>query len=170
MSKNDKQVHARDIMHTDLIRLEPDESLEGAIATLEDAHISGAPVVDAADRLVGVFTLRDAARSEVEGRGSFGQRDLDASVPDWSADDLDDGIAVESEISARDDYSSSTGGGESVGDWMSPGLISVPPAATLQEVCAVMAREKIHRVFVVDGKRLLGVISSLDVVAHVAEA
>ena len=38
------------------------------------------------------------------------------------------------------------------------------------EVCRVMSREQIHRVFVVDNRRLSGVISSLDIVRFLSTA
>lgn len=163
-----RPVTARELMHKDLIRLDADSSLASAVETLEDAHISGAPVVDAAERLVGVFSLRDAARSEVETGTRFGERERGAAVPDWTEEDLEEGFAIEREISRRDDYSPAQTSAECVGDWMNPSVISVTPDASLRELCQIMSRERIHRVFVVDGRRLVGVISSLDVVAHVA--
>lgn len=161
---------ARDLMHTELIRLDADASLTSAVETLNDAGVSGAPVVDASERLVGVFTLRDAARGEVEAGGSYGQREVSApAVPDWDEDDLDEGERIERVVSMRDDYGPGNTGVACVGDWMNPNVLSVTPDAELREVCRVMADERIHRVFVVEGRKLVGVISALDVVAHVAQ-
>lgn len=162
-------VHARDLMHSELVKLDADASLTSAVETLNDAGVSGAPVVDASERLVGVFTLRDAARGEVEAGQSYGQRDAAApAVPDWDADDLDDGERIERVVSMREDYGPGNAGVASVGDWMNPNVLSVAPDADLREVCRLMADERIHRVFVVEGRKLVGVVSALDVVAHVA--
>jgi CBS domain-containing protein len=53
---------------------------------------------------------------------------------------------------------------------MTPKVISVAPDAAIEEVCRVMIEEHIHRVFVAEKGKLLGVISSFDVVRHVARA
>lgn len=160
---------ARDLMHTELVRLDAEASLASAVETLTDARVSGAPVVDASERLVGVFTLRDAARVEVEVGARYGERD--GALPpqvDWDEDDLDDGDRIERSVSMREDYGPATSARPCVGDWMNPSVISVAPDADLHELCRVMADERIHRIFVVDGRRLVGVVSALDVVAHVA--
>ncbi len=46
----------RDVMTTEVITLAPETSVEQAIDTLVDQRISGAPVVDAEGRLLGVLT------------------------------------------------------------------------------------------------------------------
>lgn len=162
-------VLARDLMHTDVVRLDVDTALAAAVETLTDARVSGAPVVDASERLVGVFTLRDAARGEVEGGERYGERPAAQSgIPDWDEDDADEGERIERVISMRDDYGPATSAAEQVGDWMNPRVIAVAPDADLRELCRVMADERIHRVFVVEGRKLVGVVSALDVVAHVA--
>lgn len=162
---------ARDLMHTELVRLDAEASLSSAVETLTDARVSGAPVVDASERLVGVFTLRDAARVEVETGGRYGEREAAAPTPiDWDEDDIDEGERIERSVSMRDDYGPATSAKQCVGDWMNPSVISVTPDAELRELCRVMADERIHRVFVVEGRRLVGVVSALDVVAHVARS
>ncbi len=55
-----------------------------------------------------------------------------------------------------------------VSDWMTPNVLSVGEDASLGEVCDLMNRETIHRVFVTRGRRLIGVVSTTDVVRHVA--
>lgn len=162
-------VRARDLMRTELVRLDAEASLASAVETLQDARISGAPVIDASERLVGVFTLRDAARVQIEAGGRYGEREATApAVPDWDEDDADEGERIERVVSLRDDYGPGTAAQVCVGDWMNQSVISVTPDADLRELCRVMADERIHRVFVVDGRRLVGVVSALDVVAHVA--
>jgi len=161
---------ARDLMHKDIVRLDSDTSIASAVETLESNGISGAPVVDASERLVGVFSLRDAARSEALNGGRLGERRGDNRVPDWSDEEHEGRFVLEDEISDREDYSTAAGGGETVSEWMNPTVIAVAPEASLKEVCKVMAREKIHRVFVVDGRRLAGVISSLDIVEYLSNA
>ena len=93
-----------------------------------------------------------------------------AGLPDLGDEEFEEGSTLEAQISDREDYSSAAGGGDTVREWMNPTVIAVTPEASLKDVCRVMAREKIHRVFVVDGRRLSGVISSLDIVQYLSNA
>lgn len=160
------RVTARELMHTDVQTLAPSDTIETAQALFEEARISGAPVV-ANGRLVGVLSLADIASPEHQREGRLrtqGDYELAEPVGEERTDELD----PEDVLYRKEDYSPEVLGRELVGDWMSGGVVTVPPAATLEHVCQVMAERSIHRVFVADGERLLGVISSLDVVRHVA--
>ena len=53
----------RDCMATDLITLSPETEITMAAKILVDAKISGAPVVDASGRLVGVLSKKDCLRA-----------------------------------------------------------------------------------------------------------
>lgn len=52
-------VKVRDFMTTDLVTFRPDMEVMHAVHTLVDKGISGAPVVDASGRLIGMFSQRD---------------------------------------------------------------------------------------------------------------
>ena len=60
-------------------------------------------------------------------------------------------------------------GQETVRNWMSPKVIGVAPDASLREVCQTMASDGVHRVLVVEGRRLLGIVTSFDVVRLLAK-
>ena len=159
-------VTARNLMRTDVQTLSPSDTIETALALFEESRISGAPVV-ADGRLVGVLTLSDVASPEHQRDGRLRTRgDYELSEP--VGEELTDEVDPEEVVFRKEDYSPEVLGRELVGDWMSSGVVSVPPSAPLQRVCEVMAQKSIHRVFVTEGERLLGVISSLDVVRHVA--
>lgn len=51
-----------DIMATDLITFSPEMNIHEAIRTLLDERISGAPVVDAEGKLVGVLSKKDCLK------------------------------------------------------------------------------------------------------------
>jgi CBS domain-containing protein len=159
-------VLARDIMKTEVLVLHVDDSVQLAAEQLEEIHASGAPVVDDADRLVGVLTLSDIARSEhLEGEGMTARFATEsAPLPPGATDDEEeDGFAKEG-------YSGALLGQIRVADWMTPKVTQVGPDATLDRICRVMLDEDIHRVFVVEGESLLGVISTKDVVRLLAAA
>jgi CBS domain-containing protein len=161
---------ARDLMKKDVVRVEGEIPLASAVALLEDNGIGGAPVVDAAERLIGVFSLRDAARAGVQNGGRLGEKAGDDRMLEWDDEDFEEGEPIEEEISDREDNTSATAPGDTVREWMNPAVVSVAPDAGLKQVCETMARERIHRVFVVEDERLEGVISTLDVVEYLAHS
>ena len=67
------------------------------------------------------------------------------------------------------DYSPEVLGNELVKDWMNPDVISLPPTATLKEICELLVRESIHRVVIVEDENLRGIVSTFDVTRHLAE-
>lgn len=155
-----KTVHARDLMRTRVLGLETGMPIEEAIRRLAEARVGGAPVVDAAGRLVGMLTLSDITNPEHEPspRVSSAGAALE-SVGDEDAE-------LESDIEG---YSAAATPGDTVADWMSPEVISVRPDSTLKHICTTLAEQGIHRVVVVDRQKLVGIISTSDVVRWVAE-
>ena len=65
------KLKARDVMTAKLITVRPDTGLEEAIRLLIDHRISGLPVVDANQRLLGMITEKDMLRILYEEPGSL---------------------------------------------------------------------------------------------------
>ncbi len=161
-------VRARDLMRADVTSLSPDDTIESALATFEELRISGAPVLDATGRLLGVLSLSDIARPEHTAEDLLQTKPRGFELADES-EGADDALPGEV-FFAKEDYSSEIRGRELVCDWMNEELISVRPDADLVEVCTAMVDQGIHRVFVCEGTRLLGVITSFDVMRCVAQS
>lgn len=159
---------ARDIMKTKVLRLDPQSSLEEAVRTLADMRISGAPVVDRIGRLVGVLSARDIAQPEHLRDPIGGSRAPRYDFPDASPDD--DGSYDEDTVFSMEGYSPEVLRSGVVGDVMTADPITVAPDASLRSICALMVREGIHRVIVVEQGKLVGIVSTLDIVRAVAEA
>lgn len=158
-------VRAEDLMSREVTTVAPDDTIEAALALLEESGFSGAPVVRHG-KLVGVLSLSDVSRTgHLEGDQVRTRRDFALSDALGEEGEDDDPEEV---FFAKRDYSSALLGDRLVQEWMSPEVVSVPPRATLQELCRAMAERHIHRVFVTEGGKLLGVVSSFDVVRHVA--
>ena len=158
-------VTARELMRTEIPTLPESAPVREAIAVFEDEHVTGIPVVDAAENVVGVLSEHDVARRDhVRGSRIETERgDYDMAEPD------EDEPSVETaEFSSKEDYSPALLGEALVKDWMNPAVISVAPDAGLKTICETMRREGVHRVLVVEGGRLLGLVSSLDVVRYLA--
>jgi CBS domain-containing protein len=163
-----KNVRAKDLMRGDVATLSADDSIETALALFEEARIGGAPVV-ANGRLVGMLTLADVSRPEhLNGGRIRTERDYELSEP--SGEERLDELDPDEVFYVKEDYSPEVLGRERVADWMTSGVVSVPAEATLEEVCRVMVERQIHRVCVTEGDKLVGLVSSFDVVRHVAGA
>jgi CBS domain-containing protein len=152
---------ARDVMQAKPRSVSPEMTLPELERTLLSTGMSGFPVLKG-DRLVGVVSRSDVVRR----------------------------LTVEHSIGEmRSDYQREAGienGGESflanvaqhvgsrmeklcVADVMTSSVLSLPPDAPLEQVAQMLVDNGIHRLLVVEGGRLLGIISSTDVVRLVAE-
>jgi len=153
-----RTVTARDLMQKDVLVLSPDDPIASAVASLEEYRVSGAPVVDSSGRLIGILSATDVVRSgHVLDRGL----EVEHSVP-YAADDEEEDDDLPSPPSTTEP--------ERVKDWMHFDAVTVPPEAPLKRLCTLMVEHGIHRVPVVDGGKLLGIVTTFDVVRHVAEA
>lgn len=164
------EARAEDLMQTEVITLQSNAPIREAIESFEDFNIKGAPVVDGAGNLVGVLTSSDIAKT-VHLQGSrIGERPGDYYFTD-PLDDLGaDGSRRAEEFFGKEDYSPEVLGSELVGDWMTPRVISVAPSATLREVCKTMSEQSIHRVLVVHKSKILGIITTFDIVRFLADS
>lgn len=157
-------IKAKDLMRTSVITLRPDDSLQSAIETLEEHKIGGAPVVDGIGQLVGMLTSSDIARFAA----TRGQRGDDEPYDFGESSDEEADERGEDSLFMREDYSPEILGRESVASWMNPRVISVTPETSMTQLCRTMSRAGTHRVVVADGKKLLGIVSSFDIVRCVA--
>jgi CBS domain-containing protein len=142
-------VLARDVMARPVRRLVYETPVADAAAFFLRHGISGAPVTGSDGRPVGVFTMSDLARAVQRRLLKHGSgRTLEAREP------LGAGESPGLEGFER----------TMVGQLMTPGLFTVFPEATLEEVVRTMSSQKIHRVFVISEKGdLEGVITTMDV-------
>ncbi|MBL8730205.1 MAG: CBS domain-containing protein [Planctomycetes bacterium] len=161
------QMLVRDLMRQDVLMLRADDSIRSAAEQLEEARVSGAPVADATGRLVGVLTLRDIARSDHVSEAGVTTRA--AALPAMDLEGTMDAAGEDEEVFSTEEYDDELLGRVRVAEWMTPGVIEVSPDATVAAACRRMLDESIHRLFVVEGERLLGVLSTEDVVRLLAE-
>ena len=143
-----KTALARDLMRHPVRQLTAWTPVREAAAFLLRQGISGAPVIDEHGRWVGVFTQNDIARC-VQNR--IVRRHSDRTLE--SREDVGDLAAFSDKVSEAP-----------VRDFMTAGLFTVFPEATLDEVIHTMTAFSIHRVFVINEAKgdLLGVITTMD--------
>lgn len=144
---------ARDVMEKDLLTIGPDTPLIDVHRLFVEDEINGAPVVDDEGNVLGIVTSLDLLRvvEEEHDTGStepvYFRDSLEFSGPDW--------------MSRPNDFQDRLGG-MTAADAMTPGVISVDGGATVGQVARTMHDHKVHRVLVCEGKRLVGLISTFD--------
>ena len=147
---------ARDVMQTYLISVNPETPLLEVHRLFVDEEINGAPVVDETGRLLGVISSVDLLRAveEEHDAASAGSRHF-RDILEFSGPDFQEG---------PDSFQDRLGE-RTVSDAMTRGGITVAPETAVSDVAATLRKHRIHRVFVVDGEQLCGVISTFDLVA-----
>jgi CBS-domain-containing membrane protein len=141
---------AADLMSRDVVAIPKYMSLRTAAWLLEQARVSGAPVIDNHGACVGVLSASDFMRRAQEGAP---ERPADCLCCDWQMPPLNE-LPV-----------------EAVSGYMTDDPVTAPATATLRELARRMLDAHIHRVIIVDeDRRPVGVVSSTDVLAAVAYA
>ncbi len=135
-------MQARDVMTGSVVTVTPETTVPALVNLLLSRNISGVPVVDAAGALVGVVTEGDLVR-----RAELGTERKRGA---WRA--FFTGTATLAE-----DYVRSHG--TRVSDLMTTNVVTVRPEAPLSEIADLMELRKIRRVPVVDGGRVVGIVS-----------
>lgn len=159
-----RRTTAEKVMNRDLLTVHQDAPIEEAMATLEEYGISGAPVVNELGECVGVFSATDVLKRGAElndGEASSGE---DGDY--FSFDPLSD---ADEDYFSKEEYDIEVLGRDRVAAWMSRDVKSILPTTTVEDVCRLMVRERIHRLLVMEGSQLHGLISTFDIVRLIAE-
>jgi len=150
-------MRAADVMTTNVITVLPSTPVHELAALLSQHGISGAPVVDGANRLVGIVSEADLLhRMETGTDRRPGQRRVH-----WL-----DSFSVERDL-AREYVKSHS---RVVGDVMTRDVVTVGEAAGLDEVAAILETKRIKRVPVVRDGQVIGIISRANLVRALAAA
>jgi CBS domain-containing protein len=147
------RVTARDLMQKNMVTVRENAPLNEVERVLADAHVFGAPVVDESDRIVGVLSVKDLL-------------DRYAEEPDARPDRRAAYFRISMEELAREDLRSlrvPSGSTDRARDVMSAQIFTVPPEAGVKEIADAMCTHKVHRVLVEDDGKLVGLVSTLDV-------
>jgi CBS domain-containing protein len=152
---------ARDLMQTGVLTVAPEAPLADVQRLFVEEGIGGAPVVDETSQVVGVITASDVLRAVQE------DRDTSPSEPHYFREDLE--FALPGGGPNLEDFQDRLSGLRAE-DAMTPGILSVPPEATAAEIAAKLRENRVHRVLVVDGATLAGIVSTFDLIGLVEKA
>jgi len=129
-------------------------SLRGAAHLLAQSAISGAPVIDAMGRCIGVISTTDFVFWAEKGKPTQ-RANVDYSCAHCSWQVIDPQGVSE----------------ESVSQYMTTQVVTISPETSIGQMARMMTDAHIHRLIVVDCEsRPVGIVSSTDIVAAVARA
>lgn len=141
-----------EVMTTGVVTLRPEQTIEEAVAALAEHRISGAPVVDADGRFVGLLDDTDLILSEARLHAPTTIEILGAYFPL-------PGEKHRFEEELRHAL------GQVVGDVMDTEPSVVGPDATVEDVATIILDREVSRVPVVDADgRVLGIVTRGDLV------
>lgn len=148
-----KKHNVSELMNPDVVCLPPEATVGEAEEILVKRAVSGAPVVDAGGRPIGVISQRDLARhlSKRATAGASGQ--FYSDVEEYR------------EIGEVKVDRSST----PVSEIMSHEVYSVTRETGVAVAANIMRERRIHRLMVTDRGRLVGIVTSLDLLRIVEE-
>lgn len=153
----------RDWMHTDVHTVHEDLSLAELDRRLLDDRVTGFPVVDREGRLIGVVSRSDVVR-QLSVERTWAET-LSNYYTDWSGfDPSEPSLAEIGERTGRRLEE------RTVADVMAREPVTVGPDDALASAAATLVEKHFHRVPVVEGGRLVGILSSLDVARFVAKS
>jgi len=141
---------AAEVMTANVQTLEEGLDIREAISLLQDLGVSGAPVVDAVGRLVGVLSRSDilnyyrSREEELTSDTDFYQRASLIGIP------VSAGFEVLDTNVAR------------VRDVMSPVTITASEETPVRDLARLMVGKHIHRVIVTRDRKVAGIVSALD--------
>jgi CBS domain-containing protein len=142
---------AADLMTRDLLKATPDMPLGEVAALILDRRLSALPVVDRDDHLLGEISEGDLVRAAETGREDG--RAWWLTLLTSSRAELREGLLH---------------GGQTVGDVMSKDVLMVPEGEQLARLIELLARPRVKRLTVVRDGRLIGVVSRVDLLRHLA--
>lgn len=144
---------AKDIMTREVISVHADASVEDAIKLMAENHVSGLPVVDGGNRVVGIITendvlLKDEIPLHAPRMALFG----------WYV--VPDELIAKAYREAR---------GARVDDAMTRKVVTFDEEADISDIARLMVARKINRVPITRDDKLVGVVSRADIVRAMAE-
>jgi predicted transcriptional regulator len=144
---------ARDIMIHPVLAVREGWTVRELASYFTSQSISGAPVLNRAGRLTGVVSLSDIVEGVTREQGS-----APAPVHGW-----EDRYAPEDlqRLSIKDE-------GRLVRDIMTPTFFTVPDDTPLPKIARTMVAGRIHRLLVTKGGRVVGIVTTLDVLRELA--
>lgn len=146
-----RNVPTSEVMNTAVISLEASMTLEDARDVFLTNDISGAPVVDEQNLLLGVVSQKDLIKVGLGGDfDDFGSNELLIGFTAWGAGG--DSETIQARLKSK-----------LVSDVMSNNIFSARPEDHASYLASEMRRHRIHRIIVTDeSRRVVGIVTPFD--------
>jgi CBS domain-containing protein len=151
MMHEGNRMDAADILTKDVITVTPETSIRDAIRLMLEHHVSGLPVVTAANELVGIVTEGDFLRRAETG--------TELERPAWLQFLLGD-------AQIADEYARAHG--RDVADVMTRDVVTADEQTPVRELVRMMEARRIKRLPVLRGNALVGIVSRADLLHALA--
>ncbi len=172
-----------DIMSLDVHSATPETTLRELAEMFAEQHISGAPVVSG-ETVVGVVSATDLLEFDAESRavpaaregewGDWGEPEAwtegdDAPAAFFADMWADAGAAVTTRIAESGSPEWNTLEERTVGDIMTRTVCALSSSTPVRQAAEYMLRAGVHRVLVMDDGKLVGVVTTTDIMKAVAQ-
>ncbi|HWM48232.1 MAG TPA: CBS domain-containing protein [Xanthobacteraceae bacterium] len=144
---------AADVMVRDVVTVSPDATVHEVVLLLLKNRISGVPVVDAAGKLVGIVSEGDLLHRAEAGTEQRHSRFLS--------------VFASNEARAAEYVKSHS---RKVSDIMTKNVVTASPATSLRDIAAMLEKNGIKRVPIVDNGKLVGIVSRANLIQALAVA
>jgi CBS-domain-containing membrane protein len=144
---------ATDVMVSNVITVDVNATVGDTAAILLNNHISGAPVVDEKGGLVGIVSEGDLMRRPEIGTARRRSWWLELISTKWAS---------------ANEYIKSHS--RKVADVMTRDVITAKPDTPLGDIAALLERNRIKRVPIVEGAKLVGLVSRANILQALASA
>lgn len=141
------QFYVKDIMSTDLVTVQENTSIRDAIKIFSNNEVSGLPVINQEDEIVGLLSASDILQNESE--HTF------YTLPyrhDFELELIEDSKFFDQPVSTI----------------MSDELYTIEPEAPIARMAGIMYDKKIHRLLVTEYNKLVGIATTFDLLKLLA--
>ncbi len=151
-----------DVMTREGITLRSSQSISDAVSKLAEHGISGAPVLNEEDRLVGIITEKDILNAL-----KLKNTRLEMVYPSLSMVSVSfvEKMDKKETLEAFNEIATST-----VSDIMTKSVVTVQTGSDLALVVDFIIAKEVNRVPVLDGSRLIGIVSRADIIKGLAKS
>lgn len=147
-------ITAKDIMTSDPVWVSPETGVTEAARLMSENNVGALPVLDG-DKLVGIVT-----------EGDLIMQDVKVEYPTYLQ--LLDGFIMYPPAFAKFETELKKAVAATVSDVMTSEPVKISADASIEDVATLLTEEDVSRLLVMDGDKLVGVVSKHDIVRAIA--
>lgn len=151
-----KHMKVEEIMTKDLITVKPSDSVKDAAKIIVEKRIDGIPVVDDDNNLVGLITEGDLIMADVKMHFPTYIHLLDGYIYLGSLKKFEQ--ELKKAVGAK------------IKNVMTKDVITTTKDETVEDIATLMTEKGISKVPVLDGKKLIGIVTKKDIVKAISRS